>query len=439
MADSAIVVGGARSSSASQDWLADLGLLAFLLMIFVGLSPFAIRDPATLALGESGFAASGDAMRQIAYMSAFALVVLAAFRKQGFHAFDGISLSILALLAWCILSASWAAEPAVCFRRAVLASVIALSAMLSVTTLGAPRSLALLKLVLACVLVVNWVSIPLVPQAIHLPGETDPGLVGDWRGLYFHKNIAGSITAMTAILFFFSFVGTRQISDLVVFVAATLFMVMTHSKSSIGLLPIAAAAGLVYRAIWRRGIDRVILGVGLLLLAIFAVTFAVMDWDAIARIFADPEEFTGRSAIWQGEIAFIRDHPFLGSGFGSFSDTGTLSPLHNYVGEAWVRNTSHGHNAYLQLLVTIGGIGFALACYALIVVPLRGFIRLGASHIEIGSLLFAIFVFMVLHNLLESDFLEGDDGPWVAFLMMLVMLSRAANGRTNSTSIPVPP
>jgi O-antigen ligase len=346
-----------------------------------------------------------------------------------------VSLSVLALLGWCILSASWAAEPSVCFRRAVLAGVIALSAMLSVMTLGAQRSLLLLKLVLACVLVANWVSIPLVPQAVHLPGETDPGLVGDWRGLYFHKNIAGSITDLTAILFFFSFLTTRRLLDFAVFAAAVLFTAMTHSKSSIGLLPVALGAGLVYRFAWRRGIDRMILGIGLVLVGAFAVTVAMMDWDAIARAFQDPAEFTGRSAIWQGEIAYIRDHPFLGSGFGSFADTGALSPLHDYVGDAWVRNISHGHNAYLQLLMTIGGIGFALACFALIVVPLHAFMRLGASHIELCSLLFAIFIFVVLHNFLESDFLEGDDGLWVVFLMMLAMLSPAVASRENPAAV----
>jgi O-antigen ligase len=52
-------------------------------------------------------------------------------------------------------------------------------------------------------------------------------------------------------------------------------------------------------------------------------------------------------------------------------------------------------------LVTIGAIGFALA----------------------------IFVFMVLHNFLESDFLEGDDPAWVAFLLMLAMLRESMRAR----------
>ena len=35
---------------------------------------------------------------------------------------------------------------------------------------------------------------------------------------------------------------------------------------------------------------------------------------------------------------------------------------------------------------------------------------------------FALFVFLVLHNLLESDFLEGDAPAWVAFLLVLAAL-----------------
>ena len=40
--------------------------------------------------------------------------------------------------------------------------------------------------------------------AVHLPGEIDPGLVGDWRRLYGQKNAAGAVCAMTALLFLFT-------------------------------------------------------------------------------------------------------------------------------------------------------------------------------------------------------------------------------------------
>jgi hypothetical protein len=38
------------------------------------------------------------------------------------------------------------------------------------------------------------------------------------------------------------------------------------------------------------------------------------------------------------------------------------------------------------------------------------------------ALLFSLFVFLALHNLMETDFLQGDGVTWVAFLLMLGML-----------------
>lgn len=89
---------------------------------------------------------------------------------------------------------------------------------------------------------------------------------------------------------------------------------------------------------------------------------------------------------------------------------------------AWVQNVSHGHNGYLQLLVTIGGIGFVLAMIALIVQPALAFWPADPENLKTKSLLFAIFGFDIFHNLLESDFLEGDGVQWVTFLIVIAML-----------------
>jgi len=422
------------SQARAPSLLCEGAYLAFLLLIFIGLAPFAVRDIAALSAGQSAATGTGDAVRQIGFLGVFALIAGSSLLHRGDEAKRSVPLLLVALLAWCLLSASWAIEPAVSFRRAVLASVIVVSAMMSVSAVGPDRALKLLKFALAAVLIINWISIPLVPQAIHLPGELDPGLVGNWRGLYFHKNIAGSVTAITAIIFFFSALSSRRLVDVALFVAATLFTIMTHSKSSIGLLPVAIFFGLVYRFAWRRGIDRAIVGTVAALIAIGCLAAVALDWSAISAALEDPAEFTGRAAIWQGEITFIRDHLFLGSGFGTFSDTGAMSPLHNYVGDAWVQNVVQGHNAYLQLFVTIGGVGFALAIFALIVSPLRCFLLSNESDLAFLSLLFSIFAFMVFHEALESDFLEGDSPAWIAFLLMLGMLKGLPVERRQATT-----
>jgi len=58
--------------------------------------------------------------------------------------------------------------------------------------------------------VINDDIAPETAMAIHLPGEQDPALVGNWRGLYFHKNIAGAVSAITAIVFFFSWLRSKH-------------------------------------------------------------------------------------------------------------------------------------------------------------------------------------------------------------------------------------
>jgi len=152
------------------------------------------------------------------------------------------------------------------------------------------------------------------------------------------------------------------------------------------------------------------------------VLFAVLDAETIARALEDPAEFTGRSAIWAAELRYIHDHPLLGAGFGTFADSGGPSPLHDYIRGSWIEAVSHGHNGYLQLLVTIGGVGFVLAMAALLLPAFRSFWDLNWDGGPFRPLLFALFVFLVLHNVMESDFLEGDGVLWAAFLLMLAAL-----------------
>lgn len=421
---------GSAFGATLPDWrarvsLADIGFLAFLLLAFVGLTPFAIRDTNALLHGadEQG---TGNLARQICYLAVFAWIGFAAWRERGFEIVQAVPVTMLVLLAWCVASAAWTAEPDVTLRRAGLECIIVASLFVSVDILGAERSLQMLRWVLAGVLIVNWLSIPLISQAIHLQGEADPGLVGDWRGLYFHKNIAGSVSALSALVFFFAFLGTRRWTDALSCVGAAAFLLMTHSKTSIALLPLALASGLLYRLAWRRPLDRQIALVSLALIAIVGVVASLFEWNALNHILADPGELSGRSAIWQAEFGYIRDHPLLGSGFGSFADTGTSSPLYRYAGSAWIANVSHGHSGYLQLLVTVGGIGFTLAMLALVAVPAVQFVRADTRALPKKGLLFAIFVFVLCHNLAESDFLESDGAVWVTFLLMLAMLRPAA-------------
>ena len=82
---------------------------------------------------------------------------------------------------------------------------------------------------------------------------------------------------------------------------------------------------------------------GALLLLTVVATAAILNWDSVSRVLSDPAGLTGRAEIWQAILAYMRDHPLLGAGFGTIAHTGALSPLHNYTNARWVEAIADSH------------------------------------------------------------------------------------------------
>jgi O-antigen ligase len=374
--------------------------------------------------------APGDTLRQILFLSIFFPILFAAALHRGWNSLRVVPLALAAILVWCFVSIFWSAVPDVTLRRATLAAIVVISVMLSVDLIGPRRAFLLWRVALAVILAVNWLSIPLVHTAVHLPGEVDPSLVGDWRGLYGQKNTAGAVCVMTAVLFLFSRNGRYNWIGWVMAAAATGFLIMTHSKTSLGLFPVVMLAGMLYRLAWRDSLSRTIFLFGTILILGLMVVTVMLNWDTIYRLLSDPTGFTGRAEIWQTTLAYMRDHPLLGAGFGTIAHTGALSPLHGYARESWVEAMADSHNGYLQILIATGGIGLVLALWCMVVDPLLRFWPLDPAHGEFKALLFALFVFVLLHNFMETDFLESDNNGWFAFLVMLASLRARDNSLT---------
>ena len=83
--------------------------------------------------------------------------------------------------------------------------------------------------------------------------------------------------------------------------------------------------------------------------------------DALAVLLSDPGALSGRAQIWPLLISYSQQHPWTGAGFGSFWQIGDNSPIWELT-DGWVAEiASHGHNGYLDLIVTIGYPGMLLA------------------------------------------------------------------------------
>jgi exopolysaccharide production protein ExoQ len=416
----------AASGEEKPPLLAEIGFCGLLLLLLVTLHPF--QPPAVgTTVGVSGIeSVASDIWRQLSFTSIFAFAFGATIYYRPAALLRAVPLTMMVLLGWCLLSATWSAAGGVVFRRAVLITEVTITPLLGVALLGPERAFSRLRTVLVIVLVANWISIPLISTAVHGAGEQDPKLIGNWRGLYDQKNVAGAVCTLTVLQFLFPGLRTRRWTDWLVIVAALVFLYFSKSKTSLALLPVAAAFGYAYRAGWKNGLDRALLALTAVLAIGCIATLLALNTALIDKIMADPDAFTGRTEIWNAEIAYLKDHFLLGAGFGSIFSTGLQSPLSPYLhGRNWVAMVSNSHNGYFDMITSLGAIGFALALMALLVAPFRRFWALNFDRAKAGY--FAIFIFVIFHNFTEADFLSSDGVSWLVFLMVIGALRQPAS------------
>ena len=110
-----------------------------------------------------------------------------------------------------------------------------------------------------------------------------------------------------------------------------------------------------------------------LLMAIFTGVVFFGGEDVLSRFIGtvnaeDPT--TGRVHFWQGTIGIIRDHPFIGTGLGSFGVAYTL-----YDTRSGLFRLEQAHNDYLQLLSDAGIVGALLGLAFVVMLFRMGFAR----------------------------------------------------------------
>lgn len=406
------------------------GLLGLMLLAPVMTGPNAAGGPG----GE------GSPLRQALYLALFAAIHLHVGVPRQPRRLFSLPLGLTLLVAWCAASLAWAVDPDVAARRLGLTVVIMLCVFTTVRHLGHARTLAVMRLAMIVTLVANYLAVMAWPTVgIHQVPDAldfDPDLVGNWRGVLMQKNFTGAVCALTLIAFVFDAGRIRPWLRAAVLGLTLVFLVETHSKTSMGLLVVALGSGVLYRAYAPR-LRGLVLPFLILALALVGAA-VVLDWDALMEPLRDPRAFTGRAQIWPVVGAYVRDHWLTGAGFGSFWQIGPMSPVYEYVSpRSWVAKLGNGHNGYLDLLAQIGAPGLALAVLTTILWPLGRILASTTLDRRTGALLVASLVFCAAHNLTETSLLDRD--AIVQVLLMLVLAMTDAATRARSRSLPSSP
>lgn len=366
--------------------------------------------------------ADGNSLRQVIYLLILGLIVAQAkpFQRPGQLLVLPVALTMA--LAWCWLSVSWSNVPAIAIRRIALTTMIIFTVFLAVSNLGAKKTLLIVTHVTITLLVVNvFVALLLPSIGVHHSDEFEGQLAGDWRGLLLHKNFAGSVTAFTILLCWFNPANLRRATRFTVLALATFFLWRTNSKTSMGLIPPSILFGAVYARY--RTTHPLALKLGLLSLAAVGAAIIAANQETIAAAFDEQDTLTGRVQIWPVLAQYCLDHPLFGSGYGSFWNAGSGSPIYVYS-DNWISEIASGHQGYLDILAQIGFPGLLLVLYATIIGPLRAVSRLASPPPATIALLLAILAFCVGHNLTESSILDRDANVNL-FLMLAIAIIEA--------------
>lgn len=409
-----------------RTWLLIAALFALCYMSVIGFHPFALKEKTIPATGD------GDVGRQLLYFSAFLVTVAMSLRQPG--RLLALPVTLLIALGWCWLSLTWSLAPDIAVRRVGLTTIIIITVFRCVDDLGVARTLALLRILLVLTLLLNFLSVAFSPTGIHRSsdlgaahGALDPGIVGSWRGVLPQKNFAGAVCAFTILLFLFDARQIHTVIRVAVVVLASFFLYRTNSKTSISLLGIAIVAGGFHaqmRGQWGRLLRTVTLPATVTLGSV-GVALLLFYLDRIIAPLRRPEAFTGRMMIWPTTLAFFRDHPWGGAGFGSFWNIGPESPAYSY-GRGWVTGLGNGHSGYFDLLAQIGAPGVILVLLAVMVVPLFRVITSKMVPGTTGALLLSMLLFSLLHNFTETSLLDRDAIVEVFMMLSLAMITKLA-------------
>jgi O-antigen ligase len=335
--------------------------------------------------------------------------------------------------SWLVLTVVLSLDPGTSIRRFALTAfvmVVTAAMMLlpkSQNELARWFGIAALVLLASC-----YLGILLAPNlSIHLATDAqEPGLAGNWRGTFGHKNVAASIMAMLLFLGIYIFRSGGWLSGTAIICLASLFLLYAAGKSSLTLcflvLLLTSATSLV-RSFWLRAV--MLLG-PLLLLNLLSVGTVMSDGLAeIAKLLPMDSTFTGRTDIWTFAVQALQERLPIGYGFSSFWGSSSVQNLPE--GKEWAAYASHSHNGYLDTALAMGLPGLALLIVALVVEPLRNFHRadLGGNNGPLAMALLRIWLFALYLSSMESFFLDRAESAWFTFLLAVFGLHYLARFR----------
>jgi O-antigen ligase len=388
-----------------------------LLLVWISLRPF--EDLATLQVGD---VTTGNEFPTYAAFGGLAMLTLMLAMRENTRGLGTLLSPALVLFAgWLCFTVLLSFDPSTSIRRfALTAFVVAVAASLPLLAKSQQELMRWFGIAALVLLAVCYLGILLAPKlSIHLATDLqEPGLAGNWRGSFGHKNVASGIMAMLLFVGIYVIRAGGVLSGLAIVGLVSLFMQYSAGKSSLTLcisVLLLTSLTSVVRSFCGRA---VMLLTPLALLNMFSVGAVMSESLAeIAKLLPLDSSFTGRSDIWGFALQSLQGRLATGYGFASFWGSSAMQNLPE--GKEWAALAAHSHNGYLDTTLGMGLPGLVLLIVAVVVKPLRDFQAAdeGGNNSPLAMMFLRIWLFGLYLSSMESFFLDRADPLWFTFLL----------------------
>lgn len=336
---------------------------------------------------------------------------------------------LLLLIALFLASSTWALDPPASIRRVIRLVVTLLTIIGLVTGIGDHRRLHLL-MAAACVAIMALEAA--VTAALPVYAMMDDGLAA----LHVTKNVAGLVFMYAAMTIGFALSLVRaRLPRFVLGIALCVtlaLLVLTRSTTSQSLVILTAVlAPIIVTLAGMRGRLRVALLVGA---AAVIITPVYLKFAIDMSTAADPlallrgATFSERTDIWNFMLDEIAKRPMLGAGYGSFWQIDpAIQP--SLKTDGWIADAkiNEGHDGYLDVLVSNGVVGLALAMVVVFHTFRLAFAALGRATRNRAAMPLAVFqlcflIVFCIHNVTESSLFFNTTTLGTLFLLVMVQL-----------------
>jgi O-antigen ligase len=409
-----------------------VAFVAALALAWITLQPF----PDLAAAGALDLGSGRDTTTYVAFAlcAAFCLYLTAPTDGPGLRRLANPA--YVALAAWIGLSGVTSQDAGTSLKRAALCGFVAVvAAALPLLPRGRRHLATLLALAAGALLALSYFGVIFMPHyAIHQARDlAEPGLAGDWRGVFAHKNAASAVFVFVGFIGIYVARAGRAVVGVLIACLSLLFVILANGKTANMLwLPTLAVSLFAARhgGGWRWRAAAMAPFAALNAIGVGSVIFAPLA--SLAASLPVDATFTGRTDVWRYALGKLAAHPFLGYGFDAFWNTEAVR-FGTDNSAAWVAGAAHAHNGFVDAVLSMGLPGLALALWAFVVQPLADIGKAARNGAEpaLVTLLTQIWLFGLYVSSLESFLFDRADPIWFTFLFAVFGLRYVASFRTS--------